>query len=165
MRIIDCSSDGCSSDLSACGIWVLPTNTSLRASYGDVFKAPTLYQLFSEYGNVALRPEQAHGWEVGAEQRFLGGRLNLGATYFERTTTDQIIYDSCAPTSADPLCFQPGANISRWGYYQHVSRAEAPGIKFQAAAQLIDGLSIDGSYIWTLAEDRSPGSEKQEKRR
>src|SRR3546814_4805574 len=92
MRISDWSSDVCSSDL-----------------YGEGFKAPTLYQLFSEYGNVALRPEQAHGWEVGAEQRFLGGRLNLGATYFERTTTDQIIYDSCAPTSADPLCFQPGA--------------------------------------------------------
>jgi vitamin B12 transporter len=144
---------------SAGGIWVLPTNTVLRASYGEGFKAPTLYQLFSEYGNVALRPEQAHGWEVGAEQRFLGGRLNLGATYFERTTTDQIIYNSCAPTSADPLCFQPGANISRWGYYQNVSRAEAQGIEVQAAAQLIDGLTIDGNYSWTLAEDRSPGSE------
>src|SRR3546814_4411643 len=33
---------------SAGGIWVLPTNTALRASYGEGFKAPTLYQLFSE---------------------------------------------------------------------------------------------------------------------
>src|SRR3546814_16883415 len=73
--------------------------------------------------------------------------------------SSDLIYDSCAPTSADPLCFQPGANISRWGYYQNVSRAEAQGIEVQAAAQLIDGLSIDGNYSWTLAEDRSPGSE------
>src|SRR3546814_14850204 len=116
-----------------------------------------LYQLFSEYGNVALRPEQAHGWEVGAEQRFLGGRLNLGATYFERTTTDQIIYDSCAPTSADPLCFQPGANISSWGNYQNVFRAAAQGIEVQAAAHLIDGITLDGTYRWPLAQDHPPG--------
>src|SRR3546814_17341603 len=73
--------------------------------------------------------------------------------------SSDLIYDSCAPTSADPLCFQPGANISRWGYYQNVSRAEAQGIEVQDAAQLLDGLSIDGKYSWTLAEDRSPGSE------
>src|SRR3546814_7293573 len=78
--------------------------------------------------------------------------------------SSDLIYDSCAPTSADPLCFQPGANISRWGYYQNVSRAEAQGFEVQAAAQLIDGLSIDGNYSWTLAEDRSPGSENLGKR-
>src|SRR3546814_15850470 len=85
-------------------------------------------------------------------------QIYLGATYFERTTTDQIIYDSCAPTWAVQLGFRPGANIYGWGYYQNVSRAEAQGIEVQAAAQLIDGLSIDGNYSWTLAEDRSTGS-------
>src|SRR3546814_4525690 len=32
-------------------------------------------------------------------------------------------------------------------------------MEVQDTAQLIDGLSIDGNYSWTLAEDRSPGSE------
>src|SRR3546814_11989912 len=73
---------------SAGGIWVLPTNTALRASYGEGFKAPTLYQLFSEYGKLALRPEQGHGWEVGAEQRVLGRMLNRGGTYFWSTKTE-----------------------------------------------------------------------------
>ena len=140
------------------GVWVLPSGTVLRASYGEGFKAPTLFQLFSEYGNTGLAPEQAHGWEAGAEQRLFGGRLRFGATWFDRTTTDQIIYNNCSATSKLPLCFQPGSGIRRLGYYQNVARAEAHGIEAQIAAEPIDGLTIDGNYSWTVAEDRSAGT-------
>ncbi|MET0241421.1 MAG: TonB-dependent receptor [Sphingobium sp.] len=143
---------------SAGGIWALPTNTILRASYGEGFKAPTLYQLFSEYGNAALNPEQAHGWEAGAEQRFFGDRFSVGAVYFDRTTTDQIIYNSCTASSTLPLCFQPGTTIRRAGYYQNVARAQAHGLEVQAAAHPVEGLTIDGNYSWTVAEDRSAGT-------
>lgn len=140
------------------GVWVLPTGTVIRASFGEGFKAPTLYQLFSEYGNTALSPERAHGWEAGAEQRLLDGRLSFGVTYFDRTTTDQIIFNSCTATSRLPLCFQPGSATRRSGYYQNVSRAEAHGVEVQAAAQPFAGLTIDGNYTWTVSEDRSPGT-------
>src|SRR3546814_8946225 len=62
---------------AAGGVWRLPTGTVLRASYGEGFKAPTLYQMFSEYGNVAINPEEAHGWEAGVEQQFLGRALTV----------------------------------------------------------------------------------------
>ncbi|MDB5702598.1 MAG: TonB-dependent receptor [Sphingomonadales bacterium] len=143
---------------SAGGVWVLPTRTVIRASYGEGFKAPTLYQLFSEYGNAALAPERAKGWEAGAEQRFMDGRLSLGATYFERKTNDQIIFNSCTTTSTLLLCLQPGSTLRRLGYYQNVSRAEAHGVEVQAAARPFEGLTIDGNYTWTVSEDRSPGS-------
>lgn len=140
------------------GVWHLPTDTILRASYDEGFKAPTLYQLFSEYGNAALDPEQAHGWEAGIEQRLFAGRLTFGGTYFERTTTGQIIFNSCSTTSANPLCFVPGnATTRRSGYYSNVARAEAHGIEAQASLRL-GALSIDGNYSWTVAEDRSPGA-------
>ena len=42
---------------AAGGVWRLPTGTLLRASYGEGFKAPSLFQLFSEYGNVGLDPD------------------------------------------------------------------------------------------------------------
>jgi vitamin B12 transporter len=158
VRNDDHSRYGSKTLFSAGGVWVLPTNTVLRASYGEGFKAPTLYQLFSEYGNAALKPEEAHGWEAGAEQRLFGGRFSFGATYFERTITDQIIFNSCTSTSTLPLCFQPGTTIRRSGYYQNVSRAEAHGVEVQAAARPIDGLTIDGNYSWTVAEDRSVGT-------
>lgn len=142
---------------AAGGVLRLPTGTILRANYGEGFKAPTLYQLFSEYGNTALNPEQAHGWEAGAEQHLFGGALSLGGTYFKRTTTSQIIFNSCSTTSTLPLCFQPGTKIRRSGYYQNVSRAEAHGIELQGVAN-VGGLTLDGNYSWTVAEDRSPGA-------
>ena len=37
--------------------------TVLRASFGQGFKAPTLYQLYSEYGKATLEPEEADGWD------------------------------------------------------------------------------------------------------
>ncbi|RYY42385.1 MAG: TonB-dependent receptor, partial [Sphingomonadales bacterium] len=116
-----------------------------------------LYQLFSEFGNRALNPEQAHGREAGVEQHLFGRRLSFGATYFERKTTDQIIFNSCTAASTLPLCFQPGTAIRRSGYYQNVSRAEAHGVEVQGAARF-GGLTIDGNYSWTVVEDRSPGT-------
>ncbi|MEC3909811.1 TonB-dependent receptor [Sphingobium sp. CR2-8] len=143
---------------SAGAIWALPTGTVLRASYGEGFKAPTLYQLFSEYGNQALSPESAHGWEAGAEQRFLDGRLRFGGVWFDRTTKDQIIFNSCSASSTLALCYQPGSTtIRRSGYYQNVARAQAHGIEAQASVEPVPGLLIDGNYSWTVSEDRSPG--------
>ncbi|HEX7782688.1 MAG TPA: TonB-dependent receptor [Sphingobium sp.] len=144
--------------LSGGGVWTLPTGTVLRASYGEGFKAPTLYQLFSEYGNAALNPERSHGWEAGVEQRVMDGAITFGATYFERTSTDQIIFASCNFPSTLPICFIPGTAISRFGYYDNVARAEAHGIEAQAAVHLFDRLTIDGNYSWTVANDRSVGS-------
>jgi vitamin B12 transporter len=158
VRNDDHSRYGSKTLFSAGGVWVLPTHTVIRASYGEGFKAPTLFQLFSEFGNGALNPERAHGWEAGAEQRLFGGKLTFGGTYFERTTTDQIVFTGCAAKSTLPLCFQPGTAIARSGYYLNVARAEAHGIEAQASAQPLPGLTIDGNYSWTVAEDRSPGT-------
>ncbi|HEX8056126.1 MAG TPA: TonB-dependent receptor [Novosphingobium sp.] len=143
---------------AAGGVWRLPTGTLLRASYGEGFKAPTLYQLFSEFGNAALDPEQAKGWEAGAEQRLFEGKLAFGASYFERKTTGQIIFNSCTSTSTVPLCFVPGSTTTRrTGYYSNVAKAEAHGIEAQASLTL-GSLNLDGNYSWTVSDDRSPGT-------
>jgi vitamin B12 transporter len=143
---------------AAGGVWRLPTGTLLRASYSEGFKAPTLFQLFTEFGNAALDPEQAKGWEAGAEQHLFADKLVFGASYFERTTRGQIIFNSCTPTSSVPLCFVPGSTtVRRTGFYSNVAQAEAHGIEAQASLTL-GALSLDGNYSWTVADDRSPGT-------
>jgi vitamin B12 transporter len=130
----------------------------LRASYGEGFKAPGLYQLFSEYGNVALDPEEAHGWEAGIEQHLFDRKLVIGATWFDRKTVNQIIYNGCSSGSTDPLCFVPGdPSTPRYGYYLNIARSEAHGAE-AAAALSLGGLTVDGNYSWIVAEDRSPGA-------
>lgn len=144
---------------AAGGVWRLSTGTVLRASYGEGFKAPSLYQLFSEYGNVGLDPEEAHGWEAGVEQHLFDSRLVVGATWFDRTTKNQIVYNGCSSPSTDPMCFVPGSSPAtpRFGYYLNVARSEAHGIEAAAALKL-GGLTLDGNYSWIVAEDRSPGN-------
>ena len=144
---------------AAGGVWRLPTGTVLRASYGEGFKAPGLYQLFSEYGNVGLDPEEAHGWEAGIEQQLFDRKLLVGATWFDRKTTNQIIYNGCSSPTTDPMCFVPGSSLPapRFGYYLNVARSEAHGLEGTAALTL-GGLTVDGNYSWIVAEDRSEGS-------
>ncbi|WP_168454128.1 TonB-dependent receptor plug domain-containing protein [Sphingopyxis microcysteis] len=143
---------------AAGGVWRLPTGTVLRASYGEGFKAPSLFQLFSEYGNVALDPEAADGWEAGIEQSLFDRKLVVSASWFDRTTTNQIIYNSCSGTSTNPLCFVPGdPTTRRFGYYSNVARSKAQGVE-AAAALTLGGLVLDGNYSWIASEDRSPGT-------
>ncbi len=167
VRYDDHSRYGGQTLFAAGGVWRLPTGTVLRASYGEGFKAPGLYQLFSEYGNVGLDPEEAHGWEAGVEQHLFGDKLVVGATWFDRTTKNQIIYNPCSPPSddpdappADPMCFVPGSNppTPRFGYYLNVARSEAHGVE-AAAALTLGGLTLDGNYSWIVAEDRSEDSD------
>ena len=141
------------------GVYRAPWGTIVRGNYSEGFKAPSLYQLFSEYGNQALNPEEADGWEAGIEQRFLGDRIGVGATYFERDTTNQIAYNSCTTTSTNPLCFVPGSTtVRRFGYYYNVARAEARGIEAAGSVRVADNLLIDGNYTWAEAVDRTPGA-------
>ena len=143
---------------AAGGVWQLPTGSVLRASYGEGFKAPSLYQLFSEYGNVALDPEAADGWEAGVEQSLFASKLVIGASWFDRTTTNQIIYNSCSGTATNPLCFVPGDPATRrFGYYSNVARSKVHGVE-AAAALTLGGLVLDGNYSWVVAEERSPGT-------
>ena len=143
---------------AAGGVWRLPSGTVLRASYGEGFKAPGLYQLFSEYGNIGLDPEEAHGWEAGIEQHLFDSKFIVGATWFDRTTTNQIIYNGCSSPSTDPMCFVPGDPAApRFGYYLNVARSEAHGVE-AAGALTLGGLTVGGNYSWIVAEDRSEGS-------
>ncbi|MBD3264145.1 MAG: TonB-dependent receptor, partial [Candidatus Omnitrophica bacterium] len=58
------------------------TGTKIKASFGEGFKAPSLYQLFDgNFGNPDLNPEESESYEVGFEQS-LGRNLKLGSTYF-----------------------------------------------------------------------------------
>lgn len=49
------------------------------------------YAESSEIANATLQPEITTGWETGLELRFLKNRLGLDFTYYNQSTTDQIL--------------------------------------------------------------------------
>lgn len=126
--------------------------TMIRASFGEGFKAPTLYQLFSEYGNRALRPEEADGWDAGIEQALVGGDLRLALTYFGRRTRNQIDFVSCF-RNADPRCqARPG------GFYDNIARTSAEGIELGLSLRASNLVRLSANYTLTDTENRTPGA-------
>jgi len=125
-------------------------NTILRASWGEGFKAPSLYQLYSEYGNAGLGAEQAESWDVGIEQRLLGV-IALSATYFERDSTNLIDFVSCTAANADPLCAD-----GRFGFYANVDRVDTRGAELGAGLEA-GAFSASANYTWLDAINTSPG--------
>lgn len=127
-------------------------NTLVRASWGQGFRAPGLYELYSEYGNLTLQAEEFDTWEVSLSQK-LFDRADLTLTYFNRQADNEIRYNSCAPGSADPLCTING--VGRWGYYANVQKTEAEGVEASAQIQVTDGLTVSANYTWTDARNAS----------
>ncbi|MCG8619206.1 MAG: TonB-dependent receptor [Desulfobacterales bacterium] len=72
---------------------VQSTGTILKASFATGFRAPSLYELYSSYGNENLKAEKSEGWDVGFEQGILGNKIKFGVTYFEMQFQDRIAYD------------------------------------------------------------------------
>ena len=56
------------------------TGTKLKATYGTGFKAPTLYQLYSNFGDENLKAEESIGWDAGVEQSFFNNRVLFVST-------------------------------------------------------------------------------------
>ncbi|MBI4641541.1 MAG: TonB-dependent receptor [Candidatus Tectomicrobia bacterium] len=121
------------------------TGTKIKATYGTGFKAPTLFQLFSSFGNENLNPEKSRGWDIGIEQDLWEKRLTLGVTYFRND------FDNLIDFVFDPSTFESG--------FENVAEAESKGIELFASIRPIDDLSIRASYTYTDTEDKSTGEE------
>lgn len=106
------------------------TGTTVRGSYATGFKAPSLYQLYGSSisgfgvftGNPNLQPEESRTWEAGVEQRLFGGRLTLGATYFD-TEVENLIQGG-ATTNVNV------GNASLTGVEASLSAEIAPEVRF-----------------------------------
>src|ERR1700722_17988578 len=71
--------------------WLIAGDWKLYGSIASAFKAPTLYQLYSPYGDPDLLPERSTSYEGGIQ--FDNGIFDTRATYFHRKTKDGIDYN------------------------------------------------------------------------
>ncbi|MDI1296231.1 MAG: TonB-dependent receptor [bacterium] len=115
--------------------------TNFRLSYGEGFKAPSLYQLYDTFsGNSALQPERSKSYDVGFDQSLVEGRAKLSVTAFRRDTRNQINYDNSTFS------------------YGNLDRTRAKGVEASIVLTPVDALTVTGSYSYVDARDRSVGS-------
>ncbi|MCF8708256.1 TonB-dependent receptor plug domain-containing protein [Rhizorhapis sp. SPR117] len=125
--------------------------TTIRASYGEGFKAPSLYQLFGDYGNETLTPETSKSWDAGVTQKLLNGAIELAATWFHRNSRNQIDFVSCFG-STDLIC-----DNRPFGTYDNIRRTRAKGIEIDLALNPVEALHIDANYTWMETKNRDTG--------
>lgn len=115
-------------------------NTVLRATYGEGFRAPTLSEGQPPFGNPNLKPETARNFDIGVEHRFLDGKAQVYATYFNRKSTDLIAFSFTT--------FQS----------ENIDRVNSKGVELGFALQPTDRLSVQANYTLTNAINRSVGA-------
>lgn len=138
--------------IGANGALRLSDDLTARASYGEGFKAPTLFQLLSDYGNGALRPERSRSYDAGLEYR-RGETVMVGLSAFRRDSRDLIDFVSCFGVAGGICTGRP------FGTYDNVGRARAEGVEVELRLMPSDRLSLGAAYSYVKARDRDAGSE------
>lgn len=114
--------------------------TTVRATYGEGFRAPTLSEGQPPFGNPDLKPETARNFDIGAEHRFLDGKAQAYVTYFNRKSTDLIAFSFTT--------FQS----------ENIDRVRSEGVELGFAVQPTEKLSLQANYTLTNAINRSAGA-------
>ena len=111
----------------------------VRASFGQGFKAPSVFQLTSSFGplppNFDLRPEEGEGWDAAIFGTLLYGHLSYEIGVFDLSVTDQIDYDFA---------------LAR---YENIAQVESQGAEAQVSLRLTPTLEAALSYTYTQAEN------------
>jgi vitamin B12 transporter len=114
--------------------------TVIRATYAEGFRAPTITEALFAFGNRDLKAETARSFDVGIEQKLIDDRVRLSATWFKRTSDNQITF------SFDT--FQS----------ENIEKVRASGLEIELQARPSDSLILSGSFSLVDVFDRSPGT-------
>lgn len=108
--------------------WLIDRNWKVYGSIASAFKAPTLYQLYSPYGNPNLLPERSSSYEAGIQ--FNNAVLNTRATYFHRKTKDGIDYNFFT------------------NLYYNFDQEEGNGIEWEGSVKFAQIWSVSANYTF-----------------
>jgi vitamin B12 transporter len=108
------------------------------ASYSTAFVTPSLYQLYSPYGDLDLSPEKDATVELGFEASLLGKKVTLTSTAFLREETDAIGFD-----------------LMTYKYFNVSGLNKVKGVETMIAYALNDKVSLNANYTFTELERQS----------
>ncbi|WCM86742.1 TonB-dependent receptor domain-containing protein [Acidovorax sp. NCPPB 3576] len=112
------------------------------ASVGTSFRAPTLYQRFSEYGLASLKPEEGRNAELGL--RWAEGAGTFSAVAYRNRVKNLIVFGG------------PGGCPSPFGCYASTARAKYDGVTLSGSYK-VAGVQLRGSVDFQNPRDEDTG--------
>lgn len=113
-------------------------NTKLFVNVSSGYKVPSLYQLFSEYGNRNLQPEQSINIQAGLQ--YGNDKVNVRLLGFKRDVSDVII-------------FYTDANFI--SFYKNEDKQEDFGGEAEFTVRFTDKLTLVANYSYVDGEIQS----------
>ncbi|MDP2008247.1 MAG: TonB-dependent receptor [Rubrivivax sp.] len=113
--------------------WRFQPGWRASVSAATSFRAPTLYQRFSEYGVATLAPESGRNLEMAL--RWQGEGSEASATVWRNRLRDLIAFGGAGP------CLSP------FGCYENVGRSRYEGLTL-AGRHTLGGVALHGSLSW-----------------
>ena len=117
------------------------SNTKFRASLATGFKAPSLYQLYSQYGDKNLKAEKVKSFDFGLEQYLYKGILYFSTTYFYNDFSNMIDFKS---------------NLYQ---YVNVGSAFTSGVEIETVIRALRKLNLKIFYAYLKTEDKTTKEE------
>lgn len=115
-------------------------STKVAVSYGTGFKLPSLYQLYSTYGDENLKAEESSTYEVSLEKT-VGDSLQAVVTYFDSEFKELIDFNPHTST------------------YFNMAQASSQGVETQLHWSLGSAWGISAWYTYLDAKDDSTGGQ------
>lgn len=81
--------------------WLINNSVKVFANFSSSYVAPSLYQLYSIYGNQKLNPETGLNYEAGVQTLLANQKLKLRLTGFDRNMRKVIAFQSIAVSPYD----------------------------------------------------------------
>ncbi len=110
----------------------------LFANISSGYKTPSLYQLYSQYGNKELNPETSVHVEGGVQYFSADRRANIRALYFDRKVKDAIAF------FFDPVTFA--------SFYINQDRQKDHGIELETQFAPNERLQLKAFYTYTTGK-------------
>jgi len=130
-------------------LYKLREKTSIRASVGQAYRAPTVDDLYwyedwgwgmGCFGNPDLKPEKSTSWDLGVEHQF-NGKVLARTTYFRSEVKDLITW------AEDP--------VGSWHYVAtNVDKALIQGVEAESKFQFSPEIFASLSYTYTDARNK-----------
>ncbi len=126
---------------------------SLKASYGEGYNPPNIYQLYKYWDSVSgtktthyypnpdLKPEKSRSWEIGGDIGFMDKTFIISGTYFGSTVTNMIYYmiTNDTATVADKI-------------YNNAGEGKIHGFELEGKLYIMDYIELYGNMTKTDTE-------------
>ncbi len=114
--------------------YLVNRQVKIFANIASGFRAPSLYNLASEYGNKNLQPEKSMSYEGGLQYFDKNNTVNLRATFFFRDITDVIIFNSLP--------------VAPYGQYGNANKQKDQGFELEATVHPAAQWTVSANYSY-----------------